>query len=203
MGNIHIVGDSNCLLFNNVVQHWLDASTAYNSWKLNSPFLIDIINDFPPTDNCLFFNFGWVDCQRHIYGLEQKTMLPRDFLVHQTVYQYVNFISHLKRVNPSIIFGVMAVHPAGFEDNIYNLEYFPTREIIHDTTMIFNRYLREVTNTFGILFIDIWGEYPEPWTVIDFKDDKAHIKNEIVTEKFGRWLIDFNNSSLLCSVQID
>jgi hypothetical protein len=191
LSNIHIIGDSHCLLFDNVTPHWFDASTAYNLWKQNRA-IEEVVSNI---EGEVWFCFGWVDCQRHIYGLEQDTGISRRLLIEQTVTQYINYLSFLQKKYTYI--SVLSVPPAGFEDNIYNLTHFPDRDTIIEITNTFNSELQYYADFTGLGYIDIWHSYKELWPEEGFKEDKAHIKNEIATARLQRWLDDFNNSSML------
>jgi hypothetical protein len=191
LNDIHIIGDSHCLLFEGITPHWFDASTAYNLWKQNKA-IEEVLSELKEFEE-VWFCFGWVDCQRHIYGLEQDTGIPQLDLVEQTVTQYTNYIKWLSNKYKEKKIKIMLVPPAGFEGNDYNLIHFPDRQTINEITQVFNWMIKLLYEP----CVDIWGYYEEPWPKEDFKEDKAHIKNEISTIRLQRWLNNFNNSSML------
>ena len=180
---INIIGDSHCLLYNGVTPHWLNGSTAHNIWKNNK----NIETIFRNSYGEVWLGFGWVDCQRHIYGLQEDIELPYQFIVEQTVAQYTHYIAYLRNKFTHVITKVMDVPPAGFEDNIYSILHYPTRDIIHQITIYFNSCLKKEASRLCIPYVEIWGEYENPWPEEDFKEDKAHIKNDIATTRLGRW----------------
>jgi hypothetical protein len=188
---ISLIGDSHSLCFEGheyVKPHWLGALTAFNLWKKNE--IIEELIQEDRTCTELWFCFGYVDCHLHLYSKYKETGVPVPVITAQTVFTYLNYINWLREKYSRFHFAVMAVPPAGLTDNLYDFKYYADRETQHVITQEFNvgmHYLAQGMQP-EFTFVNIWGNYFSPWPEKDFKDDKAHIKNEIAISYLDSYL---------------
>lgn len=178
---INIIGDSHALCFDgaeDVICHWVGARTAYNLYKrydTTKTLFSSLMDEY-------WFCFGEIDCRLHIYSQWKLTGQKRGSLIEDTIDSYLGAIGVFDGWKTS----VMAVPPQGYEENIYDYEYYASQRQRQQFTDVFNLLLEDQCMSLGIPFIDIWAvgynELPETefsWPKECFKEDMCHIKNEV------------------------
>lgn len=170
---IHIIGDSHSLCFGScseVITHWLGAYTAFNLWKKNEQ-IQRTLSTIPDADFVLFL-FGEIDCRIHIYNSSMKYGVHPKTLIEMTGHNYITYLQQNIRRE----FKVLAVPPQGWANNEYKYSFYTDREIRQTYTHNLNYYLQQ---NLGNSFFNIWPEY-SLWDIADFKQDRVHLKNEVV-----------------------
>lgn len=185
---IHIIGDSHALTFDgapDVRCHWLGAATAMNAWKKNKR-IMEIINS---NHGEFWFCFGEIDCRIHIHNKSQETGVLEYVLINSTIDCYLNYIESMKNYAK---LSILAIPPQGLEDNIYNYPFYANRKHRQEITDFYNATLERSCWEHSLRFIDIWYNNASMirslWDSHDFKEDKCHIKNEVVIERLKGYL---------------
>jgi hypothetical protein len=177
----HVIGDSHALTFggaHNIQRHWLGPTTAFQLYKKHKD-IMEIINALEETIP-VWFILGEIDCRIQIYQKSIELDLPIDFLIENTVNQYINYIDFL-RYNITNPITVLTIIPQGYSDNTWGVDVFADRETRVSITKEFNKKLQNRCKLHNISLLNLW---PEDLTLEDYdydspgKSPKAHLRTK-------------------------
>lgn len=160
-------------------------------WKKH--FLIRSI--IPRVDNDQFwFMLGEIDCRIHIYDKStQYSISPFRFLARKTVTSYLEYLEYFYKNEP--IF-VMAVPPQGPVEDIFGYSNYARQELRQQIAHEFNLELAVQAQSRGLGFVNLWedswkqvvNKKQNVWPNSCFKDDKAHLRDEIATKCLEKYV---------------
>jgi len=185
---ITVIGDSHSLLFQNPLFKikYIGPATAFklgykDSTTQSRKKIIKILNGISPSSTVLLV-FGEIDCRLHIYNVHRKKNIPLDKVISSTVETYGDFIRYLMKKYPKMTFVVCAIFPQGEQDNVYNVEFYATREKRQEITMKFNKKLRTTCDKSNIDFIDVWNRLvtSDGRRIKKYTFDEIHFNNNIL-----------------------
>jgi hypothetical protein len=181
---INVIGDSHAERFSlcdEVRRFGLGThSTAFNLWK-HREIIEDIISNYP--DEKWYFMFGEVDCRIHIYLKQKQLNLPTyESLIDNTVDSYLGFLSSLQ-----CPIGVFAVPPQGFEENIYEHEFYADRQTRQNITDSLNTQLLIKCYNQDIEFVDLFLKFRIGLLDREYFEDDTHMKRELISGSIVEW----------------
>ena len=186
---IHIIGDSHALTFQgakDVEVHWMGAATAFNLWKKNKEIL-NILKKFVARgEDGVWFCFGEIDCRIHTYNKSCELFLAEEFIIHNTVNSYCNYVQHIMDYEEDVV-QVLTAPPQGFQENYFEYPNYASRERRQYYTDEFNSFLYDYLPPGTV--VDIWKpEAAYLWPEEDFQEDKCHIKPEIAIARLEKYI---------------
>lgn len=163
---IHVIGDSHALLFQNelFIIHHIGPATAYNLRSHNSSTrsrekINTLLLKLPQNKyNTVLFVFGDIDCRNHIYNISKKNNITLSLAIKNTINSYECFLKKVSDGYPHNRIILLNVLPPGEEKNIYNIQYYASRELQLKIIKEFNKQLRELCLKNNYIFLSVFNE---------------------------------------------
>lgn len=189
---LYIMGDSHSIRFegakdregNEVSIRYIGPTTAHN--LCNHHVAIDVAFSGITQEDTVFFIYGEGDVRIHFYLHSIQNGISEEELMYITAERYVSTVNVYRPRCKEL--KIMAVIPAGDEENIYGANFYASREHRQEMTIAFNEILCNVCAKYSIPFIDIWKGNVDIWPVEFYQEDKCHLLPEVAVPYLEEWL---------------
>jgi len=182
---IYVIGDSHVREFigEDFQRIWIGAPTSYGLFNLNSRSQsrnkIFSAIEYIPKESSIILVTGEIDCRLHIFEQQGKMIGA----IEKTVQNSLLFCKELKLMGYKVFF--YNINPAGWEENIYKIEFFPTSKIRSEIYLIANRATRLLSPIYRVDIVDIFDHLVGERGILnkEYTQDGVHI-NELASRLF-------------------